>query len=154
MLFFSALFLPEDVWEVCMFMHFFPCNCASFWMYVLYSRTLSNTTHPCLLSSSGSGPVELERRAQLLSASEDFILRTQKHKNNAVSTSKNCSTFLQLCAHNISAIAQTQWQNRTQVVGFFFQYQCHCFSCLFNLYLTRVVSWDRHILFRKLLADK
>lgn len=25
------------------------------------------------------------------------------------------------------------------------QYQCHCFCYLFNLYLTRMVSWDWHI---------
>lgn len=88
-----------------------PCIRASFCRYVVYvlcGNLLSNTTHPCLLSSSGSGPVELERRAQLLSAGEDFILRTEKNKNNAVSTSKNCATLLQLGAHNISVIAQKQ----------------------------------------------
>lgn len=40
----------------------------------------------------------------------------EKNKNNAVSTSKSCAIFLQRGTHNISPIAQTQWQNRTQVV--------------------------------------
>lgn len=105
----------------------FPCHRAGF---CVQCALLSSTTHPCLLSSSGSSPVELEHRAQILSASEDFILRTKTNKRkNMVSTSKNCATFLQLTAHIVfSMIAQKQWQNRTQVVvstqsALFFQYQ-------------------------------
>lgn len=46
--------------------------------------------HPCLLSSSGSCPVELERRAQRRSASEDFILRGEKNTNRDFSTQEPC----------------------------------------------------------------
>lgn len=44
-----------------------------------HARSHRVATHPCLLSSSGSGPVELERRAQLLVAREDLILRAKTH---------------------------------------------------------------------------
>lgn len=44
-----------------------------------HARSRRVATHPCLLSSSGSGPVELERRAQLLVAREDLILRAKTH---------------------------------------------------------------------------
>lgn len=76
----------------------------------------------------------------------------QKNKNNTVSTSKSFAIFLQRGTHNISLIAQKLWQNRTQVVvstqSFFSpQHRCHRFCYLFNLYLTRMVSWDWHILF-------
>lgn len=78
----------------------------------------------------------------------------QKNKNNTVSTSKSFAIFLQRGTHNISLIAQKLWQNRTQVVvstqSFFSpQHRCHRFCYLFNLYLTRMVSWDWHILFLK-----
>lgn len=46
--------------------------------------------HPCLLSSSGSCPGELERRAQLLSAGEDLILRGGKTQTQ-ISEAKNSS---------------------------------------------------------------
>lgn len=50
-------------------------------MYVrIVQPPLSNTTYPCLLSSSGSGPGELEHGAQLLPANEDFILRARETK--------------------------------------------------------------------------
>lgn len=75
----------------------FPSNRAS--ICTTRRPPLSNTTHPCLLSSSGSGPVELEHGAQLLSASEDFILRTKKHKT--VSTSKNWTVPLSFCSVRI-----------------------------------------------------
>lgn len=57
----------SPVWRACTGMHACRCRAAA---------------HPCLLSSSGSCPVELERRAQRRSASEDFILRGggEKHK--------------------------------------------------------------------------
>lgn len=58
------------------YVYVLPWNHASFCMDRVYM--FSNATYPCLLSSSGSGPVELEHRAQLLSESEDFILRTTK----------------------------------------------------------------------------
>lgn len=63
---------------------------------------LSNTTHPCLLSSSGSGPVELEHKAQFHFASGDFTLTAKTEMNKQ----------LFLCSvHIISAIAL----NRKQV---------------------------------------
>lgn len=50
--------------------------------------------------------------------------------------------------HNISVIAQKQWQNRTQVVvstqSFFSNISV---TASVNLYLTRTLSWDWHILF-------
>lgn len=46
----------------------------------VHACTCGAAAHPCLLSSSGSCPVELERRAQRRSASEEFILRGGKHK--------------------------------------------------------------------------
>lgn len=87
----------------------FYCNGARLRMRCMYaprSRSPPKTTHPCLLSSSGSGPVELERGAQLLLASEDFILRTRGNKTDPVSTTKNGATSSQLGARNISVIAQ------------------------------------------------
>lgn len=96
---FCVEFLPlcfcQRMCEVCV------CVCVFSVCTVLYRYA----THPYLLSSSGSGPVELEPRAQLLlSASEDFILRAKKtHKNKPVSTSKDCGTFLQLGGHNMIA---------------------------------------------------
>lgn len=65
------------------------CLCISLesceFLYVLAEHDmLLNATYPCLLSSSGSGPVELEHRAQLLSASEDFILRKQTKKKTTI----------------------------------------------------------------------
>lgn len=111
-----------------------------------YSSLLSNATHPCLLSSSGSGPVELEHGAQRLSASEDFTLRAKETENNRVSTSKFCAIFPPLGSHNISVIAQKQWQNRTQVVvstqSVYFPHRCHRLCYLFNLYWTWSLEID------------
>lgn len=132
-----TVMVRDSAWAVCM----------------SHGRSPPKTTHPCLRSSSGSGPVELERGAQLLLASEDFILRTRGNKTDAVSTTKNGATSPRLGAHNISVIAQKQWHNRTQVVvstqkRYFFppHHQCRSFCYLFNLYLTRAVSWDWRIL--------
>lgn len=71
--------------------------------------------HPCLLSSSGSCPGELERRAQLLSAGEDFILRGGKTQTQ-ISGAKNCVALQPPRRQNISVFAQKQRPNRTQVV--------------------------------------
>lgn len=95
-----------------------PSNRACFFLFVLHSSLFSNTTYPCLLSSSGSGPVELEHKAQFQSANEVFTLRVKITKHD-LNINKNYAIFLQFGAHNISTIAQ----NRTQVVfstqGFF-----------------------------------
>lgn len=66
------------------YVYVFPCDCATLSMYGLRSHPPLNATHPCLLSSSGSGPVELEHGAQLLSASKDFILRTKQNKKTTL----------------------------------------------------------------------
>lgn len=75
------------------------CLCISLescrFLYVLPEHDmLLNATYPCLLSSSGSGPVELEHRAQLLSASEDFILRTTTKKEK---TTRHHFNIQELC---------------------------------------------------------
>lgn len=109
--YFSALCSCRRTCERCVRVYVFHCNGARLrmsCMYVPSGRSPPKTTHPCLLSSSGSGPVELERRAQLLLESEDFILRKRGNKTDAVSTTKNGATSAQLGAHNISVIAQKQ----------------------------------------------
>lgn len=110
--YFSALCSCRRTCERCVRVYVFYCNGARLrtrWMYVPCIRArLRKTTHPCLLSSSGSGPVELERGAQLLLASEDFILTTRGNKTDADSTTKNGATSSQLAARNISVIAQKQ----------------------------------------------
>lgn len=109
--YFSALSSCRRTCERCVRVYAFHCSAARLRMRCMYAprcRSPPKATHPCLLSSSGSGPVELERGAQLLLASEDFILRTRGNKTDAVSTTKNGATSPQLGAHNISAIAQKQ----------------------------------------------
>lgn len=71
--------------------------------------------HPCLLSSSGSCPGELERRAQLLSAGEDLILRGGKTQTQISEAKNSSNTFQPPRQQNISVFAQKQRPNRTQV---------------------------------------
>lgn len=150
-LFFSALFLPEDVWEAFVCVQVSVCMCGAATCFrILLTHVYCHHQEVALLNSSTE--LNFSRRAKISSWE-------QRNKNAVVSTSNNCATFPPLGAHNISVIAQKQWQNRTQVVVstqsfFFFQYQCHRFCYLFNLYLTRMVSWDWHILFWKVLANK
>lgn len=99
----------------------------------------TRVAHPCLLSSSGSCPVELERRAQLLSASEDFILRGGKTQTE-ISAPKNCAAFRPLGEHNISALAQKHWPNRTQVLFSTKALFYGNISLVFHLYLTRILT--------------
>lgn len=76
--------------------------------------------HPCLLSSSGSCPVELERGAQLLSAGEGFILRGREKTQTPISAPKNCVTFRPLGEHNISAFARkTKTADKQDTGGIF-----------------------------------
>lgn len=119
-------------------------------MHGPYRNPLSNTTHPCLLSSSGSGPVELEHRAQLLPASEDFILWAKKQKQHGFNIQELChfpSVWRTQYFCDCTKTMTKQDAGGSFNTKLFFQSQCHRLCYFFNLYLTRTVSWDWHILF-------
>lgn len=80
------------------------------WHVLLKSTLLSNATHPCLLSSSGSGPAELEHKAQLLSEQQSFTLRAKKKKK------KNRFSTSQIVPFSFSEYTKTR-KNRTQVAA-------------------------------------
>lgn len=103
----------------------------------------TRAAHPCLLSSSGSCPVELERGAQLLSASADFILRGGERTQTEISAPKNCAAFRPLGEQNISALAQKHGPNRTQVLFSTKALFYGNISVVFHLYLTTILTWRK-----------
>lgn len=114
----------------------FPSNRPE-WLYVLHSSLHLSTTHPCLLSSSGSGPVELEHTAQLLSAGKDFTLRGEKvqfqHQHGRCHFPPTCYIiFLRL--HKTGR----RWQFQHKACFPHINVPNCCY--LFNLYLSGMVS--------------
>lgn len=120
-LFFSALFLPERMCERAACLCVSPRSCKfSGCMHVCTVRQPAFEYYsPMFTVIIRKWPCWTRAQSSTSLCKRRFHPENRKYKNNAVSTSKNCATFLQPGAHNISVIAQKQWQNRTQVAAFF-----------------------------------
>lgn len=146
MLFFSALFLPEDVWEVSMFMHFpvivqlSQCtDCAATRLWMLLTHVYCHHQEVALLNSS----TELNFSLQAKISSWEQKKKTTLFQHPRTVLLSNSSVRIILL-----------WLNKTmtkQDAGgrVFFPPNINVTATvILNLYLNRVASWDWHILFK------